>query len=87
MLAHIVNGISILVLSGLILSYGSRLRSSRVIALSAAGLVFAVIAAATGATFMLRGQDDSLSLSMAMSFLLAFAVYLSEFHLIEKMTK
>jgi hypothetical protein len=54
---------------------------------SAVGLVFAVTAAATGATFLFKGQDDVLSLSMAVSFLLAFTVYLSEFYLLGKMTE
>jgi hypothetical protein len=85
--AHIASGVVILVLAGLILSFSSRLRSRAVIVFSAAGLVFAVIAAATGATFLLKGQDDVLSLSMAVSFLLVFTAYLSEFHLLRKMTE
>ena len=82
-LAHIVSAIVILVLAGLILSYGSRFRSQRVIVFSSIGLSFAIIAALTGATFMLRSRDDSLSLTMAMSFILAFTIYLSEFFFVD----
>jgi peptidoglycan/LPS O-acetylase OafA/YrhL len=86
-LAHIVSAIVILVLAGLILSYGSRLESHRVIVFSSVGLSFAIIAALTGATFMFKGQDNSLSMAMAMSFLLAFAVYVSEFFLVDALKK
>jgi hypothetical protein len=64
LLAHIVNGVTIFVLSGLILSYGSRLKSWYLSALSVVGLVFAIIAPATGATFTLSVQDNSLSIAM-----------------------
>jgi hypothetical protein len=85
LLAHIVIGVTIFVLAGLLLSYGSRLRSRYLSALSVFGLVFAIIAPATGVTFTLSGQDNSLSLAMAMSFLIAFAVYLSGFYLVDKL--
>jgi hypothetical protein len=42
-LAHIINGIQVLALAELILSYGSRLRNARISALSALGLVFVII--------------------------------------------
>lgn len=84
LLAHVGVGITIFVLASLILSYGSRLRNLLFTSLSAMGFVFAIVAPATGATFSLRGQDDVLSLAMAMSFIIIFAVFLSEFFLIDK---
>jgi hypothetical protein len=84
-LAHIVNGIIILALAGIILSYGSRLRNPWVFALSAVALGFAVVAVATGATFAFSMQDDSLSLAMAMSFIITYTVYLVEFYLVDKL--
>ncbi len=83
--AHIIDGILILTLASIILSYGSRLRNVWVSALSAFALGFALVAVATGATFTLRGQDGSLSLTMAMSFIMVFTIYVSEFHLVRKM--
>jgi hypothetical protein len=82
LLAHIISGAAIFVSAGLILSYGSRLRSWRISALSVVGFVFTIVALATGATFTLRGQDTSLSLVMAMSLLIVFAIYLSEYFLV-----
>jgi hypothetical protein len=82
--AHIFVGVAVFVLAGLILSYGSRLRNIRFLTLSTIGFAFAIIASATGATFALRGHDDILSLSMAMSFLLVFAVFLAEYFLLDK---
>ena len=53
-LAHMFNGVLVLALAGLILSYGSRLRLIRVSALSVVGVVFGVVAAVTGAKFLFR---------------------------------
>ena len=86
-LAHIINGILILGVAGVILSYGYRLKRPHISALSAPGAVFAVVAVATGATFALRGQDDSLSLTMAMSFIIIYTIYLSQFYLSQRNTK
>ena len=83
-LAHMVNGVLVLALAGLILSYGSRLRLVRVSVLSVVGVVFAVVAAVTGATFLFRIQDDNLSLVMAVSFILVYTVCLSLFFLVDK---
>jgi hypothetical protein len=83
-LAHMVNGVLVLAFAGLILSYGSRLRLIRVSVLSVVGVVFAVVAAVTGATFLFRMQDDNLSLTMAVSFILVYTVCLSLFFLVEK---
>jgi hypothetical protein len=68
--AHVFVGMVVFVLAGLVLSYGSRLRSIRFLALSVFGFVLALVAVATGATFALRGHENIISLAMAMSFLL-----------------
>ena len=81
---HIVAGLTIFVLAGLILSYGSRLHNIRFLTLSAIGFVFAFTATISGATFTLRGHDDILSLSMAMSFLIVFAAFLASYFLVDK---
>jgi hypothetical protein len=83
-LTHIISGVLILALAGLILSYGFRLKSSFITILSVLALVFASVAVSTGATFALRLRDDSLSMAMAMSFLIVFIIYFSEFYLVGK---
>ena len=82
---HIAVGVSVLVFAGLILSYGSRFRRLQITVLSAFGLVFATLAPLAGATFLFKDQDHVLSMAMAASFLIAFALYLSLFYLIEKL--
>ena len=84
--AHLVNGVLVLAISGLILSYGFRLESRFISALSSLAVVFTVIAAATGATFALEGQNNSLSMAMAMSFLIIYTVYFSEFYLVGRIS-
>jgi hypothetical protein len=83
-LEHIINGVTALALAGFILSYGSRLRSRLISILSILAMVFALVAVSTGATFALRLRDDSLSMAMAVSFLIIFAAYFSEFYLVER---
>ena len=82
--AHVFVGVAVFVLAGLILSYGSRLRNIRFLALSAIGFIFSFVAVATGATFALRGHENIISLAMGMSFLLVFAVFLAEYFLLDK---
>ena len=82
-LAHMVNGVLVLAFAGLILSYGSRLRLIRVSVLSVVGVVFAVVASVTGATFLFRMQDDNLSLAMSVSFIVVYTVCLSLFFLVD----
>jgi len=82
-LAHMVNGVLVLALAGIILSYGSRLRLIRVSVLSVVGVVFAVVASVTGATFLFRMQDDNLSLAMSVSFIVVYTVCLSLFFLVD----
>jgi hypothetical protein len=84
LLVHVFVGVAVFVLAGLILSYGSRLRNIRFSALSAIGFIFSLVATATGATFALRGHENIISLGMAMSYLLVFAVFLAEYFLLEK---
>jgi len=84
LLAHVVIGVTILVFAGLILSYGSRLRNIHFSALSAIGFIFSLVAPATGATFALRCHDEILSLAMAMSFLIVFAIFLAEHFLLNR---
>ena len=83
--AHIINGVLIFALAGLILSYGFRLKSRIISALSILALISAFVAVSTGATFAFSLRDDSLSMAMAMSFLTGFSVYFCEFYFIGKM--
>jgi hypothetical protein len=83
-IAHIAVGISILLLAGLILSYGSRLKKLQVTLLATFGVVFVILAPLTGATFLFRDQDNVLSMAMAINFLLAFTVYLAIFYLVDR---
>jgi len=83
-LAHVITGLSVLLIAGVILSYGSRLKNNFVSGLAIAALVFAFIAPATGYAFALGGQDNSLSMAMAMSFLIVYTIYLSEFFMIQR---
>jgi hypothetical protein len=83
-LTHMVSGVLVLAFAGLILSYGSRLRIIRVSALSVVAVVFAGVAAATGATFLFRMQDDNLSLAMAMSFIIIYTAFLVLFSFVQK---
>jgi len=83
-IAHIAVGISILLLAGLILSYGSRLKKLQVTLLATFGVVFVISAPLTGATFLFRDQDNVLSMAMAINFLLAFTIYLAIFFLVDR---
>lgn len=84
-LVHIVTGIAILLIAALILSYSIRLKSKLLSAISTAALVFAFTAPAAGYTFVLKGQNDGYSMAMAMSFLIAFTLYLACFFLIDRL--
>ncbi len=83
-LAHIINGVLILAFAGLILSYGSRLKNSLISVLSIIALIFTIVAVSVGLTFALSLRDDSLSMAMAVSFLIVFIAYFSEFYLVGK---
>jgi hypothetical protein len=83
-IAHIAVGILILLLAGLILSYGSRLKRLQVTLLATSGVVFVILAPLTGATFLFRDQDNVLSMAMAINFLLAFTIYLAIFYLVDR---
>jgi len=84
-IAHIAVGVSILLLAGLILSYGSRLKKLQVNLLATFGVAFVILAPLTGATFLFRDQDNVLSMAMAINFLLAFTVYLAIFYFADKL--
>jgi hypothetical protein len=83
-IAHIAVGIVILLLAGLILSYGSRLRKLQVTLLAVFGVIFVILAPLTGATFLFQDQDNVLSMAMAINFLLAYTVYLVIFYLVDR---
>ena len=83
-LAHIIAGILILLIAGLILSYSIRMKNTFLSAMLVGALVFAFVAPAAGYTFVLKGQNDGYSMAMAMSFLIAYTLYLSSFYLIGK---
>jgi hypothetical protein len=84
-ISHIAVGVTIFLLAGLILSYGSRLKKLQINLLATFGVVFVILAPLTGATFLFRDQDNILSMAMAISFLLAFTVYLAIFYLVDKL--
>jgi CDP-diglyceride synthetase len=80
-LTHLVTGVLVLALAGLIVSYSVRCRERLVCALAVLGFAFAVVAAGTGYTFAVHSQDSSLSMAMAVSFLVIYTIYFSMFHL------
>jgi hypothetical protein len=82
---HIINGLLALAIAALILSYSFRLKNAFISVLSVVALTFAVVAAATGYAFVLGGQNNSLSMSMAVSFLIIYTIYLAEFYLVGKL--
>ena len=84
-LSHIVNGVLVLAFAGAILGYGFRLKNTLISRLSVLALIFVIVAVATGFTFALRGQDNSFSIAMAMSFLTIYTVYFSESYLVGRM--
>jgi hypothetical protein len=83
--AHVVNGILVIALAALILIYGVRLKSIFTSALSTAALVFVIVASERGMAFALVGHDSTYSLEMAISFLVAYTIYLAMFYLAERM--
>jgi len=83
-LAHITNGILVIALAALIVSYSIKLRSLLISALSVVALVFAVVASERGMEFALVGHNYTLSLEMAISFLIVYTLYFIEFYVVER---
>jgi len=84
-LAHIVNGILVIVLAALLLIYSVRLKSIFISALSTAALAFVIVASERGMAYALVGHDNIYSLEMAISFLVAYTIYLAMFYVAERM--
>ena len=81
-LAHISNGVLILIVSLTLLPHSIRLSGSNFSRLSIIGSIFAVAAIILGFTFILGGMDNSFSIAMAMAFLSIYTVYFFEFYLV-----
>ena len=84
-LAHIVNGALVIALAGLILIYGVRLKSIFVSALSTAALALVIVASERGMVYSLVGHNGTYSLEMAISFLVAYTIYLALFYAPERL--
>ena len=84
-LAHIVNGVVVIALAALIFTYGVRLKSIFVSALSIAALALVIVASERGMVFALVGHDGTYSLEMAISFLVAYTIYLTLFYAPERL--
>ena len=84
-LAHIVNGVVVIALAALIFTYGVRLKSIFVSALSIAALALVIVASERGMVFALVGHDGTYSLEMAISFLVAYTIYLALFYTPERL--
>ena len=83
-LAHITNGLLIIALAALIVSYGIKLKSILVSALSVAALVSAVFASERGMEFALGGHNNTLALEMSISFLVVYTLYFIELYMVER---
>lgn len=83
-LAHIANGILILIVASLILIYSVRLTNSLFSKLSIVGIVFVVVAIIGGVFFIIMGLNNSFSMAMAMSFISVYTLYFYEFYLTGK---
>lgn len=81
-LAHISNGILILIVSVILLPYSIKLTGSNFSRLSIIGSIFIVAAIISGFTFILLGMNNSFSIAMAMTFLSIYTVYFFEFYLV-----
>ena len=77
-LAHIMNGILILGLALVIIVFSYKTGDSLLHWLSTLSLAFVTLAVVMGFVFMLRGQEDSFSMAMAMSFIFIYTTYFSE---------
>jgi hypothetical protein len=78
-------------LAGLVLGLGAvtvgsslSLKSAVVVRLSILGFFIMVLALVNGMVFLLEGQDSSISLGMAVTFLSAFTVYFLAFYFVGK---
>jgi predicted Abi (CAAX) family protease len=90
-LAHITDGVLILALGFTIIWLSYKARNSLVLKLSVLAVVFIISAIANGILFLviflfpaLYNIDNYFSLTMALSFLAAFAVLFSELYIIKK---
>lgn len=73
LLFHVVNGLALLVIGGVLVAHAASLRNRLLMASSAANLAFVFLAIFFGVDFVIAGQDDALSLLMEAAFLGAVA--------------
>ena len=81
-LAHIINGFLILIVSLIIILYSIKLTKSYFSKLSLLGTLFIISGIIMGLIFILGGMNDSFSIAMVMIFLTTFSLYFYEFHLV-----
>ncbi|HEY3419526.1 MAG TPA: hypothetical protein VGK23_03155 [Methanomassiliicoccales archaeon] len=85
LLAHIINGIAILVVGSYIAYLIPRTRVRWLNIQSALSGVFVLIALAGGFAYVLGGQNDGFSMAMAMSFISLFTVFFAMIFQVGKM--
>jgi hypothetical protein len=83
-LAHIINGFLILIISLIIILYSTKLKNSYFNKLSILGTLFVISGIIMGLIFILGGMNDSFSIAMAMIFLTIYSLYFYEFHLVSR---
>ncbi len=83
-LAHITNGILIVVVSLIVILYCIKLTNSLFSKISIIGTIFVISAIISGFIFILKGMDNSFSIAMAMIFISVYSLYFYEYHLISK---
>jgi hypothetical protein len=90
-LAHIINGVLILIFGFTIIWFNYKTRKSLALKLSVLAVVFTISAIANGILFLeiflipaLYNIDNYFSMAMAISFLAAFTVLFSELYVINK---
>ncbi len=81
-LAHIINGFLILIISLIIILYSIKLTKSYFSKLSLLGTLFVISGIIMGLIFILGGMNNSFSIAMAMIFITTFSLYFYEFHLV-----
>lgn len=83
--AHIVNGVLVLASGVVLTAFSAEFKRSLITRLSVLGLFFVLSAIVLGFIFVLNGQNADFSIGMAMSFLIVYTVYFTEFYYIGRM--
>ena len=78
-LAHIANGVLIVIIGVAIIAASTKLDNTLVQRLSILAFIFAAAAISTGLVFALQGQVAAFSMGMGVSFISAYTVYLAAY--------